>query len=68
LASIQSTRRHQRFSGAATDGADHAHRNHKDVMGERTNGVWMNVLGWTATIAMFAAAIGLVVTWGSPSR
>ncbi len=30
-------------------------------MGERTNGVWMNVLGWTATIAMFAAAIGLMV-------
>jgi Mn2+/Fe2+ NRAMP family transporter len=33
-------------------------------MGDQTNGRWLNVLGWGTTIAMFAAAIGLVVTWG----
>lgn len=37
--------------------------NHEDVMGERKNGAWMNVLGWAATIVMFAAAIGLAITW-----
>jgi Mn2+/Fe2+ NRAMP family transporter len=34
------------------------------VMGERTNGRWLNFVGWGTTGAMFAAAIGLVVTWG----
>ena len=38
--------------------------NNKAVMGKRVNGALMNVLGWTTTAAMFAAAIGLVVTWG----
>jgi Mn2+/Fe2+ NRAMP family transporter len=35
-----------------------------DVMGKRTNGLAINVLGWLATLAMFAAAIALVLTWG----
>ena len=34
------------------------------VMGSRTNGRWLNVLGWGTTLVMFAAAIGLVATWG----
>jgi Mn2+/Fe2+ NRAMP family transporter len=38
--------------------------NSKRVMGKRTNGRWINVLGWGATTAMFAAAAGLLVTWG----
>lgn len=36
----------------------------RKVMGKRVNGVWLNVLGWATALAMFAAAIGLVVTWG----
>ncbi|MBV9894336.1 MAG: Nramp family divalent metal transporter [Chloroflexi bacterium] len=38
--------------------------NNRDIMGERTNGLWLNVMGWAATIVMAAAAIGLVVTFG----
>jgi len=38
--------------------------NNKEVMGERVNGPWSNVLGWAATAAMFAAAIALLLTWG----
>jgi NRAMP (natural resistance-associated macrophage protein)-like metal ion transporter len=38
--------------------------NHREIMGHRTNGRWLNVMGWLATIVMFAAAILLVVTWG----
>jgi NRAMP (natural resistance-associated macrophage protein)-like metal ion transporter len=38
--------------------------NDQQVMGRLTNGRWLNGLGWAATIAMFAAAIGLVLTWG----
>lgn len=37
--------------------------NNKRVMGARTNGRWTNVLGWLATVVMFAAAIGMFVTW-----
>ena len=36
--------------------------NHQGIMGKRRNGRWMNVLGWAATLVMFAAAICLVVT------
>lgn len=39
--------------------------NNKENMGERVNGSGLNVLGWTATAVMFAAAIGLVFTWGT---
>jgi hypothetical protein len=38
--------------------------NNKKVMGERVNGVGLNFLGWAATAVMFAAAIGLFLTWG----
>jgi Mn2+/Fe2+ NRAMP family transporter len=38
--------------------------NDRGVMGARTNGRGLNVLGWGTTIVMFAAAVGLVVTWG----
>jgi Mn2+/Fe2+ NRAMP family transporter len=36
----------------------------KQVMGKHTNGRWITLLGWGATGAMFAAATGLVLTWG----
>jgi NRAMP (natural resistance-associated macrophage protein)-like metal ion transporter len=39
--------------------------NHKRIMGRRVNGWWENVLGWTTTAVMFAAAIAFVLTWGS---
>ena len=35
------------------------------IMGERVNGRWTNIVGWVTTAVMFAAAIGLVLTWGS---
>jgi Mn2+/Fe2+ NRAMP family transporter len=38
--------------------------NNEAVMGQRVNGLGINVLGWATTAAMFAAAIGLVLTWG----
>jgi len=38
--------------------------NNREIMGDRINGKGINLLGWLATAVMFAAAIGLVVTWG----
>jgi NRAMP (natural resistance-associated macrophage protein)-like metal ion transporter len=38
--------------------------NNRQVMGERVNGLGLNILGWVATAVMFAAAIGLLLTWG----
>jgi hypothetical protein len=29
----------------------------------RVNTFWLNVLGWITTAAIFAATVGLVVTW-----
>jgi Mn2+/Fe2+ NRAMP family transporter len=37
--------------------------NNKRVMGSRVNGPWTNVVGWLAAVIMFAAAIGMIVTW-----
>jgi len=37
--------------------------NNRKIMGRWRNTVAMNALGWLTTLAMFAAAIGLVVTW-----
>lgn len=37
--------------------------NNRRVMGSRTNGVFTNIVGWLAAIIMFAAAIGMFVTW-----
>ncbi len=38
--------------------------NNKHVMGERVNGVGLNVVGGITTLIMAAAAVGLLVTWG----
>jgi Mn2+/Fe2+ NRAMP family transporter len=37
--------------------------NNRKVMGKQVNSRWMNVLGWITTAAIFAATIGLLVTW-----
>ena len=37
--------------------------NNQKVMGQRRNGPLINVVGWLTTVAMFAAAVGLVLTW-----
>jgi Mn2+/Fe2+ NRAMP family transporter len=37
--------------------------NNRRLMGERVNGRGMNFLGWLTTAAIFAATVGLVVTW-----
>jgi len=34
----------------------------KKVMGQQTIGPVLTVLGWTVTIAMFAALVGLAIT------
>ena len=39
--------------------------NNKRIMGARVNGGWANVVGWATTIVMFAAAIGVILTWGT---
>jgi NRAMP (natural resistance-associated macrophage protein)-like metal ion transporter len=39
--------------------------NNPRIMGERTNGRCINIAGWATTAVMFAAAIGLVLTWGN---
>jgi Mn2+/Fe2+ NRAMP family transporter len=38
--------------------------NNRKVMKDRVNGRWTNILGWTATVVMFVAAVALVLTWG----
>ena len=38
--------------------------NNGAIMQDRTNGWFTNAVGWLATLAMFAAAIALVFTWG----
>jgi Mn2+/Fe2+ NRAMP family transporter len=37
--------------------------NSRPIMGDETNSFWMNCLGWITTVAVFAASIGLIVTW-----
>jgi Mn2+/Fe2+ NRAMP family transporter len=37
--------------------------NNKAVLGREVNGRFTNLMGWVTTIAMFAAAIALVLTW-----
>ena len=39
--------------------------NNSRVMGDKVNGRWTNVVGWATTAVMWAAAVGLVLTWGS---
>jgi Mn2+/Fe2+ NRAMP family transporter len=36
--------------------------NNRAIMGEYTNGPWLNLLGWLATAVMFLAAIAFFVT------
>ena len=38
--------------------------NNRTIMGDRVNGRFMNVMGWLTAVLMFAAAAGLVWTWG----
>src|SRR5262249_15385505 len=38
--------------------------NNGKVMGRGVNGPTTNLLGWATTLAMFAAAVGLLWTWG----
>lgn len=37
--------------------------NSRAIMGNRVNGRAINVLGWITTAAIFAASVGLVVSW-----
>jgi Mn2+/Fe2+ NRAMP family transporter len=37
--------------------------NNRKIMGNRVNTLWLNVLGWITTVAIFSATIGLIVTW-----
>jgi NRAMP (natural resistance-associated macrophage protein)-like metal ion transporter len=37
--------------------------NNRKIMGSRVNTFWLNVLGWITTVAIFAASVGLVITW-----
>lgn len=39
--------------------------NNKQVLGERTNGLFANIVGWLAAVIMFVAAIAMFVTWGN---
>ncbi|MBS2003189.1 MAG: divalent metal cation transporter [Candidatus Obscuribacterales bacterium] len=38
--------------------------NNKEIMGDKTNSVMTNVMGWASTAAMTAAAVALFFTWG----
>lgn len=38
--------------------------NNKKVMGKRVNGKLTNFLGWTTTVLMSVAALGMFLTWG----
>ncbi|HZP47743.1 MAG TPA: Nramp family divalent metal transporter [Vicinamibacterales bacterium] len=37
--------------------------NNRRIMGQRTNGLAINTLGWITTAAIFAASAGLAITW-----
>ncbi|MGY3533886.1 Nramp family divalent metal transporter [Bradyrhizobium sp. USDA 4452] len=37
--------------------------NDRDLMGDKTNGFWLNLLSWVAVAVIFAASIGLVGSW-----
>jgi len=32
-------------------------------MGDKVSGIGANVVGWAATVVMFAADIGMILTW-----
>ena len=37
--------------------------NDRRLMGDKVNTRWLNILSWLTVVAIFAASIGLVVTW-----
>jgi len=37
--------------------------NNRDLMGKRVNGRAINILGWITTTVIFAASLGLVISW-----
>ncbi len=37
--------------------------NDRRLMGDKVNSAWLNVLAWLTVVAIFAASIGLVVSW-----
>jgi len=37
--------------------------NNRKIMGNRTNSLGLNILGWITTAAIFAASIGLLTSW-----
>jgi Mn2+/Fe2+ NRAMP family transporter len=37
--------------------------NNRSIMGEHVNSRWLNILGWTTTVAIFSASLGLLWTW-----
>ena len=37
--------------------------NNRKIMGDKVNGRGANVFGWATTLLMFAAAIGMILTW-----
>ncbi len=37
--------------------------NNRKIMGDRVNSRGLNILGWATTVAIFAATVGLVITW-----
>ena len=37
--------------------------NNRKIMGNRVNGLGLNILGWLTVAAIFAATVGLIVTW-----
>jgi Mn2+/Fe2+ NRAMP family transporter len=37
--------------------------NNRRIMGDQTNGLGTNILGWTTTVAVFLATTALVATW-----
>jgi NRAMP (natural resistance-associated macrophage protein)-like metal ion transporter len=39
--------------------------NNRQIMREHVNGYWTNIGGWVTTAVMFAAAIALLLTWGT---
>jgi len=39
--------------------------NDRKIMADRKNGVLINILGWSTTAVMFAAAIALALTWNA---
>lgn len=37
--------------------------NDRRIMGDKVNTMWINLLGWITTAVLFAASLGLIVSW-----